>query len=240
MFGSEKVRGIVWQVLLLVAVVASGWYLFSNTQANLARSNIQVGFDFLHKEAGFEIAESLIPYDATRTYGRAFLVGIGNTLYVSVIGIVLATLLGTIVGIARLSQNWLVRKLASAYVEVMRNIPLLLQLFAWYVFFTELLPSVRQAINVGGLAFISQRGLRFAWPVDHPAFHYAGIALLIGLVAFAFYRTYVRRRQQENNLRDGRLHQGPAVTPHPSTKTVRQLLFSSSASITMMPLGPRT
>ena len=130
MFGSEKVRGIVWQVLLLVVVVASGWYLFSNTQANLARSNIQVGFDFLHKEAGFEIAESLIPYDATRTYGRAFLVGIGNTLYVSVIGIVLATLLGTIVGIARLSQNWLVRKLASAYVEVMRNIPLLLQLLS--------------------------------------------------------------------------------------------------------------
>lgn len=201
MFGSEKVRGIIWQVVLIVAVVAGGWYLFSNTQANLARSNIQVGFDFLQKEAGFEIAESLIPYDATRTYGRAFLVGIGNTLYVSLIGIVLATFLGTIVGIARLSQNWLIRKLASAYVEVMRNIPLLLQLFAWYVFFTELLPSVRQSINVGGLVFISQRGLRFAWPLDHPAFDYAGIALLVGLVAFAFYRSYVRRRQQETGRR---------------------------------------
>jgi general L-amino acid transport system permease protein len=197
MFSSEKIRGIIWQVLLLLAVGLGGWYLFSNTQTNLARSNIQVGFDFLGREAGFEIAESLIGYSATDTYGRAFLVGVGNTLYVAFIGIILSTILGTVVGIARLSQNWLVRKLASAYVEVMRNIPLLLQLFAWYVFFTELLPGVRQSINIGGLAFLSQRGLRFAWPVDHPAFLYAGIALLAGIVAFLFYRSLARKRQQE-------------------------------------------
>ncbi len=197
MFGSEKVRGIFWQVLLLAAVVAGGWYLFSNTQSNLARSNIQVGFDFLSKEAGFEIAESWISFDASNSYGRAFLVGIGNTLYVALIGIVLATILGTIVGIARLSENWLVRKLASTYVEVMRNVPLLLQLFAWYVFFTELLPGVRQSINIGGLAFLSQRGMRFAWPVDHPAYDYAGIAFLAGIIAFFFYRSYANKRQQE-------------------------------------------
>lgn len=200
MFGSEKVRGIIWQVLLLAAVVAGGWYLFNNTQANLARSNIQVGFDFLGKEAGFEIAESLIQFDATRTYARAFLVGIGNTLYVALIGIILATILGTIVGIARLSRNWLVRKLASTYVEVMRNVPLLLQLLVWYAFFTELLPGVRQAINLGGLVFLSQRGLRFAWPVAHPAYLYAGIALLVGIVAFVFYRSYARKRQQETGV----------------------------------------
>ena len=197
MFRSEKVRGILWQVLLLVAVAAGGWYLFSNTQANLARSNIQVGFDFLTKEAGFEIAESLIDYDATDTYGRAFLVGVGNTLYVALIGIVLATILGTFVGIARLSENWLIRKLASAYVEVMRNVPLLLQLFVWYVFFTELLPGVRQAIDIGGLVFLSQRGLRFAWPVGHPAFLFAGIGFLAGIAAFLFYRAYARKRQQQ-------------------------------------------
>ena len=197
MFANQKVRGFVWQALLLAAVVMGGWYLFNNTQQNLARSNIQVGFDFLGREAGFEIAESLIPYDATRTYARAFLVGIGNTLYVALIGIVLATILGTIVGISRLSRNWLVRKLASAYVEVMRNVPLLLQLLVWYTFFTELLPGVRQAINVGGLVFPSQRGLRFAWPVAHPAYAYAGVALVAGIVAFAFYRSYARKRQHE-------------------------------------------
>ena len=197
MFASEKVRGILWQVLLLVAVVAGGWYLFNNTQENLARSNIQVGFGFLGREAGFEIAESLVEYDATHTYARAFLVGIGNTLYVALIGIILATILGTIVGIARLSRNWLVRKLASAYVEVMRNVPLLLQLLVWYAFFTEILPGVRQAINIGGLVFLSQRGLRFAWPVGHPAYAYAGIAFVVGIIAFVFYRSHARKRQHE-------------------------------------------
>ena len=200
MFGSEKIRGIIWQVLLLATVAAGVWYLFSNTQENLARNSIQVGFDFLSREAGFEIAESLIPYDATYTYARAFLVGIGNTLYVALVGVVLATILGTIVGIARLSQNWLVRKLASAYVEVMRNVPLLLQLLVWYVFFTEILPGVRQAIDIGGLVFLSQRGLRYAWPVGHPAFLYAGIAVLIGVAAFIFYRAYARKRQQATGV----------------------------------------
>src|SRR5690606_11512760 len=190
MFASEKVRGILWQVLLLAAVVAGGWYVFNNTQENLARSNIQVGFGFLGREAGFEIAESLVEYDATHTYARAFLVGIGNTLYVALVGIILATILGTIVGIARLSRNWLVRKLASAYVEVMRNVPLLLQLLVWYTFFTELLPGVRQAINIGGVVFLSQRGFRFAWPAEHPAFTWAGIALVVGIVAFLFWRSY--------------------------------------------------
>ena len=196
MFGSEKARGILWQVLLLGAVGFGVWYLFSNTQANLARSNIQVGFAFLSREAGFEIAETWIPYDATRSFGRAFLVGIANTLYVAAFGIVIATIIGTVVGIARLSENWLLRKLASAYVEVMRNVPLLLQLLVWYTFFTELLPGIRQAINIGGLAFLSQRGLRFAWPVEHPAFTWAGIAFVVGLVAFVFWRRHVRKRQQ--------------------------------------------
>jgi general L-amino acid transport system permease protein len=177
-------------------VVAAGWYLFNNTQANLARSNIQVGFDFLGREAGFEIAEAPIAYDATHTYGRAFLVGVLNTLYVSLLGIVLATFLGTFVGVARLSSNWLVAKLASSYVEVMRNVPLLLQLFAWYVFFTEMLPPVRQAIEIGGVVFMSQRGMSYAWPVAHPAHVYAGVGFVAGVVAFLVYRAYARKRQQ--------------------------------------------
>ncbi len=145
--GSERVRGIVYQVLLLAAVVGVGWYLVSNTLHNLATRQIQVGFGFLSREAGFEIAEKAIAYEPSDTYGRAFLVGLFNTLTVAALGIVFATVLGTLVGIARLSSNWLVSKLASVYVEVMRNIPLLLQLFVWYGIFTELLPPVREAID---------------------------------------------------------------------------------------------
>ena len=200
LLSSEKVRGIFWQALLLAAVIGVGWYLFNNTQANLARSNIQVGFDFLGKEAGFEIAESPIAYDATHTYGRAFLVGVLNTLYVSLLGIVLATILGTLVGVARLSSNWLVARLASAYVEVMRNVPLLLQLFAWYVFLTELLPPVRQAIDIGGVVFLSQRGMSYAWPVAHPAFTYAGVGFVVGIVALLAYRALARKRQNESGV----------------------------------------
>jgi general L-amino acid transport system permease protein len=200
MFRSERARGIAYQVLLLAAVVGVGWYLVSNTLHNLSTRNIQVGFGFLSREAGFEIAERLIDYDASYSYGRAFLVGMTNTLYVAALGIVLATVLGTVIGIARLSSNWLVSRLASAYVEVLRNVPLLLQLFVWYGLFTELLPSVRQAIEVGGWLFISQRGIRYAWPVEHPAWSFAlGGLLLAILLAFA-WRALARRRQAATGL----------------------------------------
>src|SRR5690606_11831389 len=143
------------QVLLLAAVVGVGWYLVSNTLHNLSTRQIQVGFGFLSREAGFEIAESHIAYAPSDDYGRAFLVGVLNTLWVSVVGIVLATVLGTLIGIARLSPNWLVARLASSYVEFLRNIPLLLQLFIWYGLITELLPAVRQALAFGDLVFLS-------------------------------------------------------------------------------------
>ena len=149
MFSSERVRGFVYQALLLAAVIGLGWYLIGNTLHNLSTRQIQVGFGFLSKEAGFEIAEKLISYEAADSYGRAFLVGLANTLMVAAIGIVFATLLGTFMGIARLSNNWLLAKLAGWYVEVMRNVPLLLQLFVWYGIFTELLPGVREAAVVG-------------------------------------------------------------------------------------------
>jgi general L-amino acid transport system permease protein len=195
MFRSERVRGIAYQVLLLAAVLGVGWYLVSNTLHNLSTRNIQVGFGFLSREAGFEIAEKLIEYDASFSYGRAFLVGMANTLYVAALGIFLATVLGTVIGIARLSSNWLVSRLASAYVEVMRNVPLLLQLFVWYGLFTELLPPVRQAIEVGGWLFISQRGFRYAWPVEHPAWSFAMYALLLGIVLAFAWRLLARRKQ---------------------------------------------
>jgi len=192
---SERARGYLYQALLLAAVGGIVWYLLSNTLHNLASRGIQVGFAFLGKEAGFEIAEKLIEYDATRNYAQALAVGLLNTLHVAILGIIIATSLGTILGIARLSSNWLVARIAGGYVEFMRNIPLLLQLLVWYGLFTELLPGVRQAIRIGDWIFISQRGFRFAWPEPHPGWTAAFWALLIGLLLSLVWRALVRRRQ---------------------------------------------
>jgi general L-amino acid transport system permease protein len=153
-------RGTVYQVLALAAVAWVVWFLVSNTLHNLAVRNIATGFTFLDREAGFAIGESAIRYTTSDTYGRAILVGILNTLRVAVIGLVLATLLGTLIGIARLSKNYLLARLASVYVEVMRNIPLLLQLFFWYALISESMPGPRQALHPLPGVFISNRGLK--------------------------------------------------------------------------------
>lgn len=153
-------RAVVYQGLLLAVVAGVVWFLVSNTLANLAARNISTGFNFLHHEAGFAIGESAIAYGPTDTYGRAILVGLLNTLRVSVVCIVLATVLGTMLGIARLSRNWLLARMAGLYVEVMRNIPLLLHLFFWYAVITESLPGPRQALNPLPGVFLSNRGLK--------------------------------------------------------------------------------
>lgn len=198
MFASERIRNIAYQAVLLAAVIGLGWYLISNTLHNLSTRQIQVGFGFLTREAGFEIAETLIAYEPANSYGRAFLVGLANTLMIAVIGVILATVLGSLIGIARLSSNWLLAHLAGWYVEVMRNIPLLLQLFVWYGIFTELLPSVREAISFGDWLFISQRGFRFAWPAAHPAWPLALWAGLIATVLVFAYRALARRQQRQS------------------------------------------
>lgn len=187
-------RSIVYQIIVLGLVAAGVWYLVSNTMHNLQVRNIRSGFDFLGREAGFAIGESLIDYSPTDTYRRAIVVGLLNTLYVSLAGIVLATLLGVVVGVARLSKNWLIAKLAAVYVEVLRNIPLLIQLFFWYALIVETLPGPRQAMHPVPGVFLSNRGLRFpstqgdslAWIVTG-----AVAALLLTLAA----GRYLRRRQ---------------------------------------------
>lgn len=128
-------RGIIYQVLTLLTVGLVGYYLFTNVQANLERQSIATGFGFLEKESSFEIGESLIEYSSADTYARALLVGVLNTLKVSFVGIVLTVILGVFIGIARLSSNWLVSKIASAYIELFQNIPILLQLFFFYALF---------------------------------------------------------------------------------------------------------
>jgi general L-amino acid transport system permease protein len=195
MFRSARARGILAQVILVLVVGGVAWYLVSNTLHNLAARGIQGGFGFLSKEAGFEIAEKPIAYEPANDYGRAFLVGLANTLKVSLLGIVASTILGTLIGIGRLSSNWLLSRLSSAYVEVMRNVPLLLQLFVWYGIFTELLPSVRDAIDVGGWLFVSQRGFRIAWPAPHPFWGVLPWAIGAGAALAWLWRDIAARRQ---------------------------------------------
>ncbi|HTJ98235.1 MAG TPA: amino acid ABC transporter permease [Bordetella sp.] len=154
------VRAIVYQVVAVAAVAWVVWFLVSNTLHNLSTRHISTGFGFLDREAGFAIGETPISYTPANTYGRAIVVGLLNTLRAAVIGIVLATVFGTVIGIARLSRNWLIAKLASVYVEVMRNIPLLLQLFFWYALITENMPGPRQAHQPLPGVFISNRGLK--------------------------------------------------------------------------------
>ncbi|MGD9087170.1 MAG: ABC transporter permease subunit, partial [Desulfobacterales bacterium] len=173
------------------------WYLVSNTLVNLEKQAISSGFGFLQKESSFEIGESLISYSAASTYGRALIVGALNTLKVAFIGIVITLILGTILGVARLSTNWLVSKIAAIYIEVMQDIPVLLQLFFWYAIFYESLPSPRQALNpIYGL-FLCNRGVVFAVPESHPAHKYMFLALIVACVVVYLIRRWAKKRQEQ-------------------------------------------
>jgi general L-amino acid transport system permease protein len=189
------IRGLVIQVIFVAAVVGAIWFLAHNTIVNLRRQNIATGFDFMHREAAFGIGETLIEYSPADTYFRAFLVGLTNTLYVSAIGIVLATILGTVMGLARLSSNWLVSKLAQIYVETFRNIPLALQLLFWWGLLRQSAPPPRQAWEPLPGMFISNRGITFPTPHYNSAYDWMLPALLVGIAAaYAVYR-WARARQ---------------------------------------------
>ncbi|WP_386696094.1 amino acid ABC transporter permease [Lonepinella sp. MS14435] len=189
-------RAWLYQIVILSVVVYFVWYLVDNTLHNLAARNIQTGFAFLDKEAGFAIGESFIEYNLTDTYWQAIKVGIFNTLLVSFIGIVLATLLGTLIGIGRLSTNWLVNKLASVYVEVMRNIPLLIHLFFWYSLLTENLPSPRQALNPIDGVFLSNRGIKIPALVGD-SLPWLGVAFILAILATIFLAYWAKNKQNK-------------------------------------------
>ena len=189
-----NIRAIFYQILVVAAVAGVVWWLVSNTLANMERQRIASGFGFLGTESGFDIGDSLIPYGAANTYARAIWVGILNTLRVAALGIVLATILGTLIGIGRLSRNWLLSRICTVYVETIRNIPLLLQLFVWYKLLQNYAPQPRQAIHIGGI-FLSNRGLRFPVPLSNPIWEFLGIALLVAIgLAWAMAR-WARARQ---------------------------------------------
>jgi general L-amino acid transport system permease protein len=189
------VRALFWQVVVIGAIGLVAWYLISNTIDNLAQRRIATGFGFLNREAGFAIGESVIPFEPVNTYLRALIVGVLNTLRVAVVGIVLATILGTLVGVARLSRNWLLAKAASVYVETIRNVPLLVQLFFWYILISDNLPGPRQALNPLPGVFLSNRGFRIPIPAEHVAHAYMFAAFVIGVIIAVFIARWARSRQ---------------------------------------------
>src|SRR5512134_444219 len=191
---SKAFRGVLYQVIVLGLVFAAGAYLFSNTLENMRVRGIQSGFDFIKQPAGFGIGESVVPFDSSDSYGFAFLVGLSNTFRVAILGIVMATILGTLVGVGRLSRNLLVRMLSGAYVDFFRNVPLLLQLFIWYFVLTEMLPPIEEALHPFPGMYFSKNGLQFPHPVWAPG-HWATLGgFVVGLVGMWGWARWARAR----------------------------------------------
>ncbi|MFA0414063.1 amino acid ABC transporter permease [Vibrio renipiscarius] len=189
-------RSVVFQI---IAVSALGFFFYTivnNALSNLESRGIATGFDFLNQEAGFGIGLTLIEYDETYSYGRTFIIGLLNTAMVSFLGVILATVLGFTIGIARLSSNWLVSRLAAVYIEVFRNIPLLLQIFFWYFAVLQALPLPRQSLNIGEAVFLNVRGLYFPSPVFEAGSSYIFLALAIGIVVSIAINTWAKNRQK--------------------------------------------
>jgi len=191
---SQAFRGVVYQVIALAVVAFGVWYLWSNTLANMQARGIRSGFDFLGQPAGFDIGESVIAYDALDAYWKAFTVGLLNTLRVAVIGVVFATILGTLLGIGRFSRNAIVRGLCYAYVELFRNVPVLIQLLIWYLVFTEVLPPLAEAPTIGGMFYLSKAGLSFPTPVWGTGQALAAGGFAIGVVISVVYRRWAMRQ----------------------------------------------
>ncbi len=193
---NPRVHAILFQLIALFAVIGLGIFIFHNTLINLEQRGISTGFDFLNREAGFGILQTLIEYTETSSFARTFIVGLLNTLLVSILGIIFATLLGFIIGIARLSSNWLVNKLATTYIEIFRNIPLLLQIFFWYGAVLQTLPSPRQSYQMGEMFFLNIRGLYLPKAIITESFSWVMLSLAVVLVIILLLIRWSRNRHQ--------------------------------------------
>ncbi|BCL69625.1 General L-amino acid transport system permease protein aapQ [Vibrio nigripulchritudo MADA3029] len=189
-------RSIVFQVIAVTALASFFYTIINNALSNLDARGIATGFDFLSQEAGFGIGLTLIEYDETFSYGRTFVVGLLNTALVSVLGIIVATVLGFFVGIARLSSNWLVSRIAAVYIEVFRNVPLLLQIFFWYFAVLQALPSPRQSISLGEAIFLNVRGLYMPSPVFEDGSGIIFVALIAGIIATIVISVWAKNKQK--------------------------------------------
>src|SRR5947199_2312264 len=191
-----KVRSIAYQVLLCAVIVFLAYSAVRNAADNLARAKIASGFGFWNQTAGFDISQTLIEYSAQAgTYGRAFWVGLLNTLLVAAIGIVLATIVGFLVGIARLSKNFLLAKLSGGYVELIRNVPLLLQLLFWYNAVLKALPDLRDSWTLPGSIFLNNRGFFAPYPIFSSGAEWVAGAFVVGLIGAIAYARWAKKKQ---------------------------------------------
>ncbi len=190
-----SLRPLLVQGIVVLLLVMLGAWLINNTMNNLEHRGISTGFDFLSQEAGFGIIQSLVEYDESHSYGRTFVVGILNTLLVSGLGIFFATLLGFMVGVARLSSNWLMARLASVFIETFRNIPLLLQIFFWYFAVLAALPHPRQSFALGEAVFLNLRGLFLPKPIIEQGLlpFVISIVVVLGMALLLRYKNKQRR-----------------------------------------------
>ncbi|MBL8311052.1 MAG: ABC transporter permease subunit [Burkholderiales bacterium] len=193
---SQAFRGLLYQIIAVLLIGGAAWFLAHNTAENMRIRGIQGGFDFLKSPAGFDIGESLFHFDSNDPYWKAFAVGVSNTLRVAIIGIILTTILGTLIGVGRFSRNGLVRGLCQAYVELFRNVPVLLQLLMWYLLFTELLPEIADARHIGPF-FLSKGGLSFPVPEWSSSHYFTMLGGLIGLGAAWWWRGRTQKRFEE-------------------------------------------
>jgi len=186
--------GFALQILFVAALVWIGYEIVANARANLQAQRITSGFGFLNNTAGFDVSQSLIPYSGSDTYTRVFLVGLLNTLLVSIIGIFFATVIGFLVALGRLSPNWLLSRISGGYVELIRNLPLLFQILFWYLAVLSALPNPRQSISLFGSFFLSNRGFVVPKPVAHAGLEPFALAILVAVVASVLLQRYARRQ----------------------------------------------
>lgn len=194
-YNNPKNRAIIYQAALLAALLGFFYVIVSNAMANMEARGIKSGFGFLSAPAGFDILMSLVPFDATYSYGRTFIVGLLNTILVSAISIVMATILGFLMGVAAFSRNWLVRKIAFVYVETFRNIPLLLQVFFWYFAVLATLPHARNSLSLGESVFLNVRGLYIPKLIGQAGSGYVWASLVLAIVCIWGLRRWAKRRQ---------------------------------------------
>jgi general L-amino acid transport system permease protein len=186
--------GFFLQILFVAALAWIGYEIVANARANLQSQRITAGFGFLNNTAGFDVSQNLIPYSGSDTYTRVFLVGLLNTLLVSVIGIFFASMIGFMVALGRLSPNWLLARISGAYVELIRNLPPLFQILFWYLAVLSALPNPRQSISLFGTFFLSNRGFVVPRPIGNPGFEAFAFAVVLGIVASLLLWRYARRQ----------------------------------------------
>ncbi len=193
---STKIRTNFYQACLVLGILFLAFWVVDTSATNLKKLGIKTGLDFLSTEAGFSISQTLIPFSSTSTYGDAIVVCILNTILLSVTAIFLSTILGFFIAISKLSDNWLLNRVASIYVEIFRNIPLLLQLFFWYFAVLKLLPNKRESISFADVAFLNIEGLVIPSPIFWNGSQYVFYAIIFGIFASVALRLWAKKRQK--------------------------------------------